>query len=258
MSSKVEKVPSRNQTDGTCGQLRTCLTLLLAAFLLQACGGSDGGSSQPKPPDTVERIFDFGQGSAAWVSGSSDYSDLTAPNDVIAEVRSLPNPLTGTGYFQSGTNRSDDLFLYIKSPVDGLVPGLTYLLSANLQFLTQVPSGCAGVGGSPGESVWLVLAAASAEPRNQISGGDTRLNIDRGNQSKGGSNGVVLGTMANTVKDCGEPRWESKALSTPLSNRLSVKADEKGVIWVLIGFDSGFEALSQLYYQRLSLSLEPI
>jgi len=68
---------------------------------------------------------------------------------------------------------------------------------------------------------------------------------------------VVLGTMANTVKDCGEPRWESKTLSAPLTNRLSVKADEKGVIWVLIGFDSGFEALSQLYYQRLSLSLEP-
>jgi hypothetical protein len=256
-SSKVEKVPSKNQTDGSRGHRRTCLALLVGAFLLQACGGSDGGPSQPKPPVTVERLFDFGQGSAGWISGSSDYSELTAPNDVIAELRSLPNPFTGTGYFQSGRNRSDDLFLYIKSPVDGLVPGVTYRLSANLQFLTQVPSGCVGVGGSPGESVWLVLAAASAEPRNQISEGDTRLSIDRGNQSKGGASGVVLGTMANTVKDCGEPRWESKTLSAPLTNRLSVKADEKGVIWVLIGFDSGFEALSQLYYQRLSLSLEP-
>ena len=249
---------STNRTDGTPGQRRTCLALLVAAFLLQACGGSDGGPSQPEPPVPVERLFDFGQGSAGWISGSADYSALTAPNDVIAEVRSLPNPFTGWGYFQSGTNRSDDLFLYIKSPVDGLVPGVTYRLSANLQFLTNVPSGCVGVGGSPGESVWLVLAASSAEPLNLISGGDTRLNIDRGNQSIGGSSGVVLGTMANTVSDCGEPRWESKALSTALTNRLSVKADEKGVIWVLIGFDSGFESLSQLYYQRLSLNLQPI
>ena len=252
------KVPSRNQTDGTRGQRHTCLALLVAAFLLIACGGSDGGASQPKPPVTVERLFDFGQGSAGWISGSSDYSDLTAPTNVIAELRSLPNPLTGTGYFQSGRNHSDDLFLYIKSPVDGLVPGVTYRLSANLQFLTNVPSVCVGVGGSPGESVWLVLAASSAEPLNLITGGDTRLNIDRGNQSIGGSSSVVLGTMANTVSDCGEPRWESKALSTALTNRLSVKADEKGVIWVLVGFDSGFEALSQLYYQRLSLSLEPV
>lgn len=84
------------------------------------------------------------------------------------------------------------------------------------------------------------------------------MNIDRGNQSVGGSSGLVLGTIANTVSDCGEPRWESKTLSTSLTNLLSVKTDEKGVIWVLIGFDSGFEALSQLYYQRLSVNLEPI
>jgi hypothetical protein len=251
-------VPSPNRTDRTRGQLRFCLALWFAAFLLQACGGSEGGPSQPKPPVPVERLFDFGQGSSGWISGSADYSASTAPTDVIAEVRSLPNPFTGSGYFQSGTNRSDDLLLYIKSPVDGLVPGVTYRVSANLQFLTNVPSGCIGVGGSPGESVWLVLAAASAEPLNLIIGGDTRLNIDRGNQSIGGASGVVLGTMANTVSECGEPRWERKALSTSLTHRLSVTADEKGVIWVLIGFDSGFEARSQLFYQRLSLNLEPI
>ncbi len=251
-------MPSSHRTDRTGAQRRTCLALLVAAFLLQGCGGSDGGSSQPKPPVTVERLFDFGQGAAGWISGFADYSDLTAPNDVIAEFRSLPYPFAGKAYFQSGTNRSDDLFLYIKTSVDGLVPGVTYRLSANLQFLTNTPSGCVGVGGSPGESVWLVLAAASAEPLNLISEGDTRLNIDRGNQANGGSNGVVLGTMANTVSDCGDPRWESKTLSTSLTNLLSVKADEKGVIWLLIGFDSGFEARSQLYYQRLSLNLQPI
>lgn len=248
---------SSNRTDETHGQRRTCLAVLVAAFLLQACGGSDGGPSKPKQPVTVERLFDFGQGSAGWIPGAADYSALTAPTDVIAEVRSLPHPFTGTGYFQSGTNRSDDLFLYVKTSVNGLVPGVTYQLGANLQFLTNVPSACVGVGGSPGESVWLVLAASSAEPLNLISGGDTRLNIDRGNQSIGGSSGVVLGSMANSVSDCGVPRWESKALSTSLKNRLSVKADEKGIIWVLIGFDSGFEALSQLYYQRLSLNLQP-
>jgi hypothetical protein len=251
-------VPSTHRPDVTRDHRRTCQALLVAACLLQACGGTDGGPSQPKPPIPVERLFDFGQGSAGWISGFADYSALTAPSDVIAEVRSLPNPLTGKGYFQSGTNLSDDLMLYIKTPIDGLVPGVTYRLSANLQFLTNVPSGCVGVGGAPGESVWLVLAAASTEPLNLMIDGDTRLNIDRGNQAIGGSSGLVLGTMANTVTDCGEPRWESKTLSTSLNNLLSVKADEKGVIWVLIGFDSGFEALSQLYYQRLSLNFVPI
>jgi hypothetical protein len=232
--------------------------MLVMAVLLQACGGSDGGRSLPEPPGTVERLFDFGQGAAGWISGSADYSTLTAPTDVISEVRSLPNPLTGSGYFQSGTNRSDDLLLYIKSPVGGLQPGVTYQLSARLEFLTDVPSGCLGVGGSPGESVFLVLAATTAEPLTLMSEGDIRLNIDRGNQATGGSSGVVLGTMGNTVLDCDERRWESKELSTPLSMPLSVQADKSGTIWVLIGFDSGFEALSRLYYQRLNLSLIPV
>lgn len=44
----------------------------VAAFFLQACGGSDGGPSHPKKPVTVERLFDFGQGSAGWILGSAD------------------------------------------------------------------------------------------------------------------------------------------------------------------------------------------
>lgn len=229
----------------------------MAVVFLQACGGSGGATTAPPTPVAVERSFDFGQGAAGWIAGSADYSAATAPTDVIAEARALPTPFTGTGYFQSGTNRSDDLLLYIKTPIAGLVPGVTYAVSAKLEFLTDVPSGCVGVGGSPGESVWLVLAASTAEPQTVMSGGDVRLNIDRGNQSKGGTNGVVLGTMANTVPDCGARRWESKTLNTPVPTPLAAKADEKGVLWVLVGFDSGFEALSRLYYQRLTVNLRP-
>ena len=236
---------------------RVIHTLWVGVAFLQACGGSGGATMAPPTPVSVERRFDFGQGAAGWIAGSADYSAATAPTDVIAEARTLPTPFTGTGYFQSGTNHSDDLFLYIKTPISGLVPGVTYAVSAKLEFLTDVPSGCVGVGGSPGESVWLVLAASTAEPQTLMSGGDFRLNIDRGNQSKGGTNGLVLGTMANKVPDCGSRRWESKTLNTPVPSPLAAKADEKGVLWVLVGFDSGFEALSRLYYQRLTVSLQP-
>ena len=243
--------------DATMNRRRVINTLWVAVAFLQACGGSGNATTAPPSPVAVERVFDFGQSAAGWIAGSADYSPATAPTDVIAEVRALPTPFTGTGYFQSGTNRSDDLLLYIKTPIAGLVPGVTYAVSAKLEFLTDVPSGCVGVGGSPGESVWLVLAASTAEPQTVMSGGDVRLNIDRGNQSKGGTNGVVLGTMANTVPDCGARRWESKTLNTPVPSPLAAKADEKGALWVLIGFDSGFEALSRLYYQRLTVNLQP-
>ena len=139
----------------------------------------------------------------------------------------------------------------------GFLKGCRGSEGAKLEFLTDVLSGYVGAGGSPGESVRLVLAASTAEPQTVMSRGDVRLNIDRGNQSKGVASGVVLGTMANTVLDCGARRWESKMLNTPVPTPLAGTADEKGVLWVLVGFDSGFEALSRLYYQRLTLNLQP-
>lgn len=231
--------------------------VLLVALGVSGCGGGSGDGASPPTPVVVERSFDFGQGAGTWVAGSADYSPSTAPNDVVAEARALPSPFTGTGYFQSGTNRSDDLFLFIKTPVTGLVPGTNYRVTARVDFLTDVPTGCIGVGGSPGESVWVVLAASASEPVTTLTAGEFRLNIDRGNQSMGGANGLVLGTVANSVPNCGTRRWESKTLNTPTTPALTVKADERGAIWVLLGFDSGFEASSRLYYQRLNLTLQP-
>ncbi|MFY8017212.1 MAG: hypothetical protein ACOVN9_03800 [Inhella sp.] len=233
------------------------LTVLLVALGLQACGGGSGDGGSPPPPALIERNFDFGQGAATWVAGSADYSPSTAPNDVIAEPRALPSPFTGTGYLQSGTNRSDDLFLFVKTPITGMVPGTTYRVSATVEFLSDVPTGCAGVGGSPGESVWVVLAASTSEPVTTLTAGEFRLNIDRGNQSQGGASGLVLGTVANSVPNCGPRRWESKTLKTPTAPALTVTADTRGAIWVLLGFDSGFEASSRLYYRRLNLTFQP-
>lgn len=123
--------------------------------------------------------------------------------------------------------------------------------------MTDAPSGCVGVGGAPGESVWLIAAVSAAEPLTIFNGSDYRLNIERGNQSVSGRDGVVLGTLANSVPNCGERRWESKTVATPTPSPLSVRADERGEAWFLVGFDSGFESFSRLYYRRFTLRLSP-
>jgi len=38
----------------------------------------------------------------------------TEPTDFIAEPRMLPQPFAGFGLYTAGTNRSDDLFIYVK------------------------------------------------------------------------------------------------------------------------------------------------
>lgn len=208
-------------------------------------------------PGIITRTFDFGQGIAGWTIGQADYAPATAPTDVVGEARLLPSPLTGTGFFLSGTNRSDDLFIYAKTRLVDLAPGTTYRVAATVDLATDVPTGCVGVGGSPGDGVWIIVAAAPIEPTTVFDGRDYRVNLARGNQAVGGPQGGPVGTIANTVADCGTRRWESKRLATPSAFGLTVTADARGTAWLLVGMDSGFEALSRIYLQRVVVQLTP-
>jgi hypothetical protein len=227
---------------------------------LTGCGGSVSGdtSGQPSTPiPTVEQSFDFAQGNGGWLTDIADYSPDTAPSDVITEIRSLPAPLSGAGFYFSGTNRSDDLFIYGKTKISGLANSTKYRIVVRVDFATDVPSGCIGVGGAPGESVWVVAAASPSEPLTVFDGGNYRVNIDRGNQSQGGEQGLVLGNIANSIPACGMRRWETKTVVTPSPSALSVSSDERGTIWILVGMDSGFESLSRIYLRRVIVQLVP-
>jgi hypothetical protein len=228
--------------------------------LLAACGG-DNVSAPPQgalPPvlKAVQVTADFNQGIEGWTGGSSDYSAADAPDNVVFEQRALGAPLTGKGYYVAGHNRSDDLFLYVKKQFAGFVPSASYKVTFTVKFATDVPSGCVGVGGSPGESVWVVGAASDVEPKSVVNNGRTELNIDRGNQAGGGKAGQVLGTIGNSVTDCGKPVFESKTLKS--KEALTVKADAEGKLWLLVGIDSGFESASHLTFQSVVLDAEPV
>ncbi len=205
----------------------------------------------------IQRTFDFSRSVAGWTIGQADYGPVTAPTDVIGEARPLPAPLTGSGLLLSGTNNSDDLLLYATTRMPDLAPGATYRVAATVAFATDVPTGCAGVGGSPGESVWVIVGAATTEPRTVFDGRDYRVNLQRGNQSAGGPQGGPLGTIANTVPNCGPRRWETKQLASPDAVPGTVTADPQGTAWLLVGMDSGFESLSRIYLQRVTVTLTP-
>ena len=231
---------------------------VLSSFV--GCGGSGSSDTSGQPPTpipTVEQTFDFAQGNGGWLTDIADYSPDTAPSDVITEIRTLPAPLTGSGFYFSGTNRSDDLFIYGNTKISGLANSVTYRIFVRVEFATDVPIGCVGAGGSPGESVWIVAAASPSEPLTAFDGGNYRVNIDRGNQSQGGKQGLVLGNIANSILACGMRRWETKTVDTPNPSPLSVTSDERGAIWILVGMDSGFESLSRIYLRRVVVQLVP-
>jgi hypothetical protein len=90
----------------------------------------------------------------------------------------------------------------------------------------------------------LKAGATAREPDLEISNFSYyRLNIDKSNQSHGGSEMGLLGNVAKKMD--GTPDYvmlERKSQTT-----LTVDSDEYGNIWLIFGTDSGHEGYNALY-----------
>ena len=219
----------------------------------------DGSDEQPEPgSDPVEFDFSFEADADGWVV---DFADLPEDYDQsIYELdgghRALPDGLDGAGIYIQGHNRSDDLFMYLKRRVDGLTPTASYTVSATVDLATNAALASVGIGGSPGSSVFVKAGASTTAPEaapDRI--GHLRLNIDKGNQSRGGSQMAVLGTVGHP--DIVGDEFRLKTLDS-MDSPVVVEADDSGSAWLIVGTDSGFEGLTRLYYDRISFTLTPI
>ena len=221
-----------------------------SASLLTACGGNSLDEQTPQILTTFSSSVD------GWQGAYADYDTATEPTDVVWQTRALPAPLSGNAYYTGGTNRSDDLFIYSKKKFGGYQPSSQYKLSFEIEIVTNQSSGCFGVGGSPGESVYVVAGAAATEPKTVLADGSYVVNLERGNQATPGPASQVLGNVANTVPDCGPQVYQPKILKSAAP--LTVKSDASGAIWVYFGIDSGFEAKSTVFYKSIKVSVDPL
>ena len=203
--------------------------------------------------------YDFNQGMQGFVADYADYPPAHREiYELTSDYRSLPSPLTpDSALFISGVNRSDDLFMFFKGQVGGLVPGAAYEASVGVEIASSTPYGCVGIGGAPGESVWIKAGVSEVEPLPVLEGTWLRMNIDIGNQSNGGEDAVVLGDITNS-RSCEQPRqWERKSFpSQPIPASVSASAD--GQAWLLFGVDSGFEGRSDVYFTRTTVRFRPM
>lgn len=232
--------------------LKTGLSVAMLS-LLAACGGGNGDTDSK--PQTITSLTDFDKGIAGWTGGTSDYTTETAPENVVFEQRGLASPLTGKGYFIGGTNRSDDLFVFVKRQFSGLAKNTAYNAKFTLKIASNVPSGCMGVGGAPGEAVWVYAGATATEPKPVTTNGDTRMNIDKGNQAEGGKDAQVIGNIANGLA-CGSTTYATKTLTSEKVQK--VTTDANGAVWVIVGIDSGFEARTEIALQSLLIEVTPV
>lgn len=218
---------------------------LVMALGLVACGGGDDDKSE----------LDFTRPSEGWQAGFADYRPGDADFDLVSGVRSVPG-IGDAGYLLGGTNRSDDLFMFVHRAVDGLKPNHPYRVSFEVTLASNAPGGCTGVGGQPGESVY-VKAGATGKALSIVPDklGILRLNpVDKGDQSAGGPDALVLGDLTNGSKDCSNPSYRGKTLS---GGPLLTRTDAQGRLRVFFGTDSGYESRTEVYWLKARLTLSP-
>jgi hypothetical protein len=248
----------------TTPRLAQVTALAGVACLIGGCPAAPGGGT----PQTVSLAFDFNSGTLGWEADVVDFPRDQADNlNFIGEIRDLPPELSepGTGLYLQSNNTPDDLFTFIKRRVgveDGLRPNQAYRVTFTIVFASNAPSGCAGAGGSPGESVYLKAGASNTEPVRVSVGelGYVRLNLNIGNQGEGGADASLVGNISNgSDVGCGgngtAPYISVERTHTPDT---PVMTTDQGDLWLLIGTDSGFEGVTALYYQRIEVQLEPV
>lgn len=229
--------------------------LILLSFALAGCATSYDTEYQFE--------FEFENDEQGWVTG---FADLPADYDpMIYELDSgwgeLPSGLEGNAIFLSGHNRSDDLFMFLKVQVEGLKPDSTYQVEFSIDLASNTPEGLMGIGGSPGESVFVKAGATTQEPEVITDdAGWLRMNIDKGNQASEGKDMINLGTLANPNIDLDTFTGEEYALMTLTSEErlFEVIPDGNGIVWLIVGTDSGFEGPTRVYYDKISIQMNEI
>jgi hypothetical protein len=216
---------------------------------------------------SVRLEFDFRYGAQGWESGFVEYAPEMEGMMLEAGIRPLPSGLgiNGTGYYLQGMNHSDDLFMFLKRRLgtdDGIVPGQKYRIKFTIGFASNAPSGAAGIGGAPGESVFLKAGASTVEPEVYLDPdtGYYLMNVDKGSgNGDSGEAASVIGNIANGLSadeiDMENPPYVS--LKRQHEHEYAVTASPDGELWLLVGTDSGFEGLTGIYYQSIAVTLSP-
>lgn len=224
--------------------------MMVALFL--AC--SDDDDEQPNNNGETY-TWDFSEDTEGWIGDFADYPAGEEENYALEfGYSNLPEPLDDSqGALKlSGRNHSDDLFMMVKKELTGLIPNKEYEIDFEVEFATNVADGMFGIGGSPGESVYIKAGATTEEPEKQEDElGWYRLDIDKGNQAEGGEDMVVIGNFANGTD---ENVYTLKTLST--STPITVTTGSEGSLWLLFGTDSGFEGETTIYITSIQVDLK--
>lgn len=207
-----------------------------------------------------EVSFSWEDGLSGWSVGYADYPVGLSTGDSLNlyamtyGYRDLPVEIQPTrkATLTAGSNRSDDLFMYVYTKLDDLKPNCEYSVEISYELASNAPTNAVGIGGAPGESVFLKAGAAGKQPASVAEEGWYRMNIDKGNQSVAGKDMVNTGN-AGVADDTNQYTLITRSTQAPVIAR----SDASGNLWIILGSDSGYEGYTALYYTRCSVNAVP-
>lgn len=186
------------------------------------------------------------------------YSDYPVGEEEFYELESglakLPAPLDTTlsAVMISGNNHSDDLFSYMYKPLTGLAPNTTYNVSFILNLATNVATGSFGAGGSPDLSIGVggldTVPSSYVDEENMYRPAfDVELQSHRSNEVM-----QVVGTLGATDTTTVYTQIQRHNLNKPMK----LKTDSSGTLYLMVGWDSGFEGITRIYIKTIVVRIE--
>ncbi|MFZ2906874.1 MAG: hypothetical protein WAZ98_11775 [Cyclobacteriaceae bacterium] len=215
-----------------------------------------GACSFPEQEISVFSIsYLFKDSDEGWTGDFADYPEGDSiAYELFYKHDTLPTNLNNNATLKalhiSGNNGSDDLFMFVKKKITGLKANTSYVLLFNVKVASNAPTGAVGIGGAPGESVFVKAGASVTEPKKMLQAGMYRMNIDKGNQSEEGADMINIGNVGVA------PNTSAFTVITRnnnSSNGFLITTDSSGEIWLVIGTDSGFEGPTTLYYTQVDV-----
>ncbi len=200
----------------------------------------------------ITQQFDFSESDYGW---SGDFADYPVGDSIKYGLYfgydPLPPNLGSTKALKiSGTNYSDDLFMFVKKKIGNLKPSTAYEVAFQVKFATNATKDQVGIGGSPGESVYLKAGATPEEPVKVPVNGYYQMNIDKGNQLSGGQQMALIGNVASQT-----PGYEYSVVERNNGTSITATTNANGELWLVVGTDSGFEGTTTLYYTSITVLL---
>ena len=235
-----------------------CLLCSSVVLSLAACGNTaEKNNTDENGKQNKEMKFTFENDAEGWEGGFADLPVDYKESGYDVEFKYSDIPVEGKedkGLFLTGNNHSDDLFMYTFKKVNGdygLKSNTTYTMNLTFDLATNVPGGMMGIGGSPGQSNYVKAGITNIAPNPEVVADYYRMNIDIGSQSNGGKDMIVLGNIEKE-DESGDDTFQYKHFE----HTFEVTTNENGEAFVLIGVDSGFEGISELYFTNIEISIE--